>query len=119
VAATLGIVRASAKGMATKAEAYRAEKQRENQAAHPKRVSSRIKRTNHKQGFSGTAARNLKTAASHLKDGPALEDSATGTPSRKSTRGSSGHVKRATNLQRRQVRRVHSPEARAARSAVR
>jgi hypothetical protein len=105
--------------MATKAEAYRAEKQRENQAANPKRSSSRIKSTNDKQGVSGTAARNLKTAASHLKDGPALEDSATGVPSRKSTRGSSGHVKLATNLQRRQVRRVHSPVARAARSAVR
>jgi hypothetical protein len=105
--------------MATKAEAYRAEKQRENQAAHPKRSSARTKSAAHKAGVSGTAARNLKTAASHLKDGPALEDSATGTPSRKSTRGSSGHVKLASNLQRRQIRRVHSPKARAARSAVR
>lgn len=105
--------------MATKAETYRAEKQRENQASNPKRASSRTKSTNNKEGVSGTAVRNLKTAASHVKGGPALEDSATGTPSRKSTRGSNGHIKLATNLQRRQVRRVHSPEARAARSAVR
>jgi hypothetical protein len=54
-----------------------------------------------------------------VKDGPALEDSNTGKPSRKSTRGSTGHIKLGTNLQRREVRRVHSPEARAARNAVR
>ena len=108
--------------MATKAETYRAEVQRQNQSSHPKRASSKTKladRATHKEGVSGTAARNLKTAESHVKDGPALEDSATGKPSRKSTRGSSGHIKLATNLQRRQVRRVHSPKARAARSAVR
>jgi hypothetical protein len=119
--AALGIVCATTNGMATKAETYRAEVQRQNQASHPKRTSSKAKAASHgshKDGVSGTAARNLKTAESHVKDGPALEDSATGKPSRKSTRGSSGHIKLATNLQRRQVRRVHSPEARAARSAV-
>ncbi|RYZ09166.1 MAG: hypothetical protein EOO73_05240 [Myxococcales bacterium] len=105
--------------MATKAETFKADTQRENQSSNPKRSSSRTKSTNNKEGVSGTAARNLKTAASHVKGGPALEDSANGTPSRKSTRGSNGHIKLATNLQRRQVRRVHSPEARAARSAVR
>jgi hypothetical protein len=73
----------------------------------------------HKAGVRGTAARNLKTAPSHIKAGPALEDSSTGKPSRKSTRASAGHIKLATNLQRRQVRRVHSPQARAARSSAR
>jgi len=68
---------------------------------------------------SGTALRNLKTSPSHVKGGPALEDAASGQPSRKSTRRSSGHIKLGTNLQRREIRRVHSPEARAARSAVR
>jgi hypothetical protein len=108
--------------MATKAEMHKSEMQRENQASNPKRSSSRGKSAAqgaHKEGVSGTAARNLKTAESHVKDGPSLEDSATGKPSRKSTRGSNGHIKLATNLQRRQVRRVHSPKARASRSAVR
>ena len=105
--------------MATKAENYRAAEQRENQAAKPKRPSNAPKGGEHKTGVRGTAVRNLKTAPSHVKDGPALEDSESGKPSRKSTRGSAGRIKLATNLQRRQVRRVHSPEARAARSAVR
>jgi hypothetical protein len=54
-----------------------------------------------------------------VKDGPALEGSENGKPSRKSTRGSNGHIKLATNLQRRQIRRVHSSASRAARDAVR
>jgi hypothetical protein len=105
--------------MATKAEKYQADQQRANQATKPKRAPAKVDHGDHKAGVRGTAARNLKTAASHVKDGPALEDSNTGTPSRKSTRGSTGHIKLATNLQRREVRRVHSPAARAARSAVR
>jgi len=61
----------------------------------------------------GTALRNLKTAPTHQKGGPALEDSESGKPSRKSTRGSAGRVKQATNLQRREIRRTHSSKARA------
>jgi hypothetical protein len=106
-------------GMATKAEKYRAEQQRANQATHPKKAPPKTERADHKAGVEGTAARNLKTAASHVKKGPALEDSGSGKPSRKSTRGSTGRIKLATNLQRREIRRVHSPEARAARSAAR
>jgi hypothetical protein len=102
--------------MATRAELFRSEQERSNQPPKPKKAKSTA---DHKQGAHGTAARNLKTSASHVKDGPALEDSESGKPSRKSTRGSSGHIKLATNLQRRQVRRVHSPASRAARSAVR
>jgi hypothetical protein len=105
--------------MATKAESYGADQQRANQAGKRKRAPKKAHDGDHKAGVRGTAARNLKTAPSHLKGGPALEDSNTERPSRKSTRGSSGHIKLGTNLQRRQVRRVHSSEARAARSAVR
>lgn len=105
--------------MATKAEKYRADQQRENQSGKPKKAPAKADGSDHKAGVRGTAARNLKTASSHVKDGPALEDSTNGKPSRKSTRGSAGHIKLGTNLQRREVRRVHSPEARAARSAVR
>lgn len=102
--------------MATRAERFRSEQERSNQPAKPKKAKTA---TDHKQGAQGTAVRNLKTSASHVKDGPALEGSETGKPSRKSTRGSNGHIKLATNLQRRQIRRVHSPASRAARDAVR
>jgi hypothetical protein len=105
--------------MATKAEKYRVDEQRSNQSAKPKRAATKVDSAEHKAGVRGTAARNIKTAPSHVKGGPALEDSSTGQPSRKSTRGSTGHIKLASNLQRRQVRRVHSPQARAARSAAR
>jgi hypothetical protein len=105
--------------MATRAESYRADQQRKNQASKPKKTKSPPRTPKADSGFSGTALRNLKTSPSHVKAGPALEDAEGGRPSRKSTRSSSGHVKLATNLQRRQIRRVHSPEARAAQSAVR
>lgn len=105
--------------MATRAESYRDEQQRKNQASKPKKAKSAPRAAKPQEGFSGTALRNLKTSPSHVKEGPALEDSDNGRPSRKSTRGSNGHVKLATNLQQRQIRRVHSPESRAAHSAVR
>jgi hypothetical protein len=105
--------------MATRAETYRAEQQRKNQANKPKKAKATPRPKKTTAGFSGTALRNLKTSPSNVKAGPALEDAESGRPSRKSTRGSSGHVKLATNLQRRQIRRVHSPEARAAHNAVR
>jgi hypothetical protein len=105
--------------MATKGENHRADQQRANQSAKPKRAPAKLESHADKAGVRGTAAQNLKTAPSHVKDGPALEDSSPERPSRKSTRGSTGHIKLGTNLQRRQIRRVHSPEARAARNAVR
>ncbi len=105
--------------MSTRAESYRAEQQRKNQAGKPKKAKRSPRPTKPTAGFSGTALRNLKTSPSHVKEGPALEDAENGKPSRKSTRGSNGHVKLATNLQRRQIRRVHSPESRAAQSALR
>lgn len=105
--------------MATRAEIHRAEEQRENQRKHPKKTKATSGSSKPTGGLTGTGLRNLKTSPSHVKDGPALEDAAGGKPSRKSTRGSAGHVKLATNLQRREIRRVHSPKARATRSAVR
>jgi hypothetical protein len=107
------------RSMATRSESYRADQQRANQSNKPKKAATKTNGGEHKAGVRGTAARNIKTAPSHVKDGPALEDSATDRPSRKSTRGSTGHIKLATNLQRRQIRRVHSPAERAARSAAR
>jgi hypothetical protein len=107
--------------MSTKAEQYRADEQRKSQAGKPQKPS-RAKTAatgDHKRGVEGTGRRNLKTSPSNMKGGPALESSANGTPSRKSTRRSSEHIKLATNLQRRQVRRNHSSQARAERAAVR
>lgn len=107
--------------MATRGEMAKAEQQRENQLTSSK---ARAKpkgnhKSDHKEGVTGTARRNLQTSQAKLKGRPALETSATGKPSRKSTRGSSEHVKLGTNLQRRQVRRTHSSAERAERASVR
>lgn len=110
--------------MSTKAEQHKANEQRKNQRANAsKQERSPRDQGNdgglHKLGVEGTARRNLKTSPSNQKGGPALETSSNGKPSRKSTRGSADHIKLATNLQRRQVRRTHSPSARAQRAAAR
>lgn len=104
--------------MATRGEQAKAEQQRQNQKK-PRKATAAPAKPDHKTGVSGTARRNLQTSPSKSKGGPALESSATGKPSRKSTRGSSEHVKLGSNLQRRQVRRVHSSSERAARARVR
>jgi hypothetical protein len=103
--------------MATRGERAKADQQRDNQRKNPKARATTP--SEHKAGVDGTARRNLRTSPAKLKGGPALESSANGKPSRKSTRGSTEHIKLATNLQRRQVRRTHSSAARAARASVR
>jgi hypothetical protein len=107
--------------MSTKAEQHKVEQQRKNQRTNASKrpPAPHGPGGEHKVGVEGTARRNLKTSPSHQKGGPALESSSNGKPSRKSTRGSADHIKLATNLQRRQVRRAHSPSARAERAAVR
>lgn len=66
-------------------------------------------------GGGHTARRNTKRNTARATS--ALEDSTLDRPSRKSTRRAASRSKRDSNLQRRQVRRVHSSKARAARSA--
>lgn len=107
--------------MATKAEAYMAELLRQSRPPRPKKVK-RPKRdetidTTLLDGM-GTLPHNF-TKRSDNRGGAVLESSATGKPSRKSTRKSAGHIKAASELTRRQMRRVSSPSARAARAAVR
>ena len=107
--------------MATKAEAYMAELLRQSRPPRPKKVK-RPKRdetidTTLLDGM-GTLPHNF-TKRSDNRGGAVLESSATGKPSRKSTRKSAGHIKAASELTRRQTRRVTSPSARAARAAVR
>jgi hypothetical protein len=113
--------------MATKAEQARARAER----AGPKREKQRRRRrdvpvdtslpgvsaTARKAGLGDSAARNRSRRAGR-KGGAALESSV-GQPSRKSTRRSTGRVKRTTNLQREAVRRATSPQARATRARVR
>jgi len=109
--------------MATKAERYRAEQQVSRSQAKPKKAKAHsIDRTvgPATAGVSGdgTALRNL-SKRSNNKGGPALEISGKATPSRKSTRSSAGRNKAATELTRRQTRRITSPQARATRAAAR
>lgn len=102
--------------MPTKAESHRSQQQRDSQAKKTKNGPAKTDNLS-KQGASSNAARNLTTAPAQMKHGAALESSANGAPSRKSTRSISGQVKLDSNPQRRQIRRAHSPQARAARGA--
>ncbi|HYP77407.1 MAG TPA: hypothetical protein VER12_15660 [Polyangiaceae bacterium] len=109
--------------MATRAERYRAEEQVSRSQAKSKKPKARgIDRTvgAATAGVSGdgTAQRNL-SKRSNNKGGPALEISGSATPSRKSTRSSAGRIKSATELTRRQTRRITSPKARATRAVAR
>jgi hypothetical protein len=114
--------------MASKAQRFKAEQQRTANPPKPKRPR-RVRRdatvdtsqpgvsaTDRKVGGGRTATRNLSARAA-AKGGARLEDSATGKPSRKSTRKSTG-VKRTSNLRQRAVRRTTSPKARAARAVA-
>jgi hypothetical protein len=107
--------------MATKAQAYMAELFRASRPPRPKKIEKPTRDdsidTTLLDGV-GSSPHNF-TKRSHNRGGPVLESSASGKPSRKSTRKSAGHIKAASELTRRQVRRITSPSARAARSAVR
>jgi hypothetical protein len=61
--------------------------------------------------------RNVSKRAAK-KGGAAAEESTTARPSRKSTRRSTGRLEPASPLRTREMRRVSSPKARAARVAV-
>ena len=99
--------------MATKAQSFRAAAQREAHKPQPKKTKpARRKPPVKAAGESHTAARNVSGHAGR-RGGALLEDSANGKPSRKSTRGSSDHTKRTSNLQLRETRKVTSPQARA------
>lgn len=107
--------------MATKALAYMAELLRQSRPPRPKKLR-KPPRDEHidttlLDGV-GSSPHNF-TKRSDNRGGPVLESSATGKPSRKSTRKSAGHIKAASELTKRQVRRITSPSARAMRAAVR
>ena len=107
--------------MATKAEEYMAELLRQSRPPRPKKLRKPTRDehidTTLLDGV-GSSPHNFAKRSDN-RGGPVLESSATGKASRKSTRKSSGHIKGASELTLRQMRRVTSPSARAARAAVR
>lgn len=115
-----GIVRA----MATRAQQYRSEQQISNSRPKAKRPekhkrNGRVDASTLGVSGAGDARKNLSKRSDN-RGGPALEISASDhAPSRKSTRSSSGRVKLASNLTRRQKRQLHAPKERAARAQVR
>jgi hypothetical protein len=118
--------------MATKAQRFRSEQERNAGASKPKKKIRRprarandvdtsqpgVSATDRRAGGGRSGARNVSKRAER-KGGARLEDSETGKASRKSTRKSAGRVKPSSNLQRRAIRKSASPQARAARAAVR
>lgn len=100
--------------MATKAQSFRAQTQRDARKPHPKPTNGIARKSVPEAalGAGHTAARNASLHAGR-RGGAKLEDSANGKPSRKSTRGSVDHTK-PSNLQLRETRKVSSPSARAA-----
>jgi hypothetical protein len=116
--------------MATKSELVRRQLQREARPARPKKKrgpkrnapidTSRpgVSATDRSAGNGHTGSRNVSRRAG-AKGGARLEDSATGKPSRKSSRKSAGRVKTASNLERRAIRRASSPQFKAAKAKAR
>lgn len=76
-----------------------------------------VSASHRKAGGGSTAARNVKLSTSRAS--ATLEDSATGRPSRKSTRASANRAKSGSKQGRRAKARTHSPKRRAARAQAR
>jgi hypothetical protein len=97
--------------MATKAERFKAESQRHSHKTPKVRKPRRLYDPHH------TDTRNL-TKRVDKREGPVLEDSMSGTPSRKSTRTSSHHGRTDTKLMRTAQMRSLSAKSRATRAQV-
>jgi len=116
--------------MATKAQKFKAQSQRDAKPSRPSKPrrprrddvvdtsKPGVSASDRKAGGASTAKRNVSKRAA-AKGGAKLEDSASGTPSRKSTRKSEGRVKAASSLTRRVIRKASSPQARSAKTAAR
>ena len=114
--------------MGTKAERHRAEQERSGPKKSPKPRRRRdtpvdtalpgVSATDRKAGGGSTATRNRSNRAAK-KATYAIEDSATGRPSRKSSRRAANRAKPGSNLTRQRQREVRSPEARAERAKAR
>lgn len=93
--------------MATKAQAFKAQKMVDGHGAKPKAKAA----VSEEPKISRNQTKRVDT-----RGGPALEEVGDAKPSRKSTRASSGHVKRTTNLQAKAVRKASAPSTRAAKA---
>lgn len=110
---TGSIVKGAGRGSASLAAALeRPEKLRRD--AYVDTAEPGVSETERKAGGTFSARRNSKVDTSGMTY--ALEDSR-GKPSRKSTRGSAGRSKAATQLTQRAQRKARSPQARAAKTA--
>ncbi|MFO0673752.1 MAG: hypothetical protein U0235_29720 [Polyangiaceae bacterium] len=110
--------------MATKAEQFKAQQQKDanppkaKRAPRPKRNEPvdtslpGVSASDRKAGHGRSGERNVSKRAAK-KGGAKLEDSATGKPSRKSTRKSSGGAKRTSNLSRKATRKATAPKTKA------
>jgi hypothetical protein len=114
--------------MATKAERFVME-QKLSKPKKPRRPKRRrkvpvdtaqpgVSATDRKVGGGSTAGRN-RSAHAAKKATYALEDSATGRPSRRSSRRAANRAKPGSNLTRQKQREMRSPEARAEQAKAR
>ena len=117
--------------MSTKAQRFREDEIQKKRQKGPKsqkatKKAKRAKRrvdtalpgvsaTDNVIGGDHTAERNASAHAGK-KAGVALEDSASGRPSRKSSRGSKNRQKASSTLEREAARRANTPQAKAARN---
>jgi hypothetical protein len=111
--------------MATKSQQFRTQQQRDARPPKAQRPARRrrdfpvdtalpgVSASDRKVGSGSSGSRNVSARAAR-KGGAAMEDSATGKPSRKSTRKSEGRVKRTTKLQNRAIAYASAPATRAA-----
>jgi len=116
--------------MATKADKFKTKQQHAANPPKPKRAPRArrdlnvdtakpgVSASDRKVGAGRSATRNVSARAAK-KGGAALEDSATGQPSRKSTRDSASGVKRTSNLQLRAAGKASAPATRAAKAQAR
>lgn len=116
--------------MATRAQAFKTRQQRNANPPKNKRpararrdvpvdtAAPGVSATDRKAGGGSSGSRNVSKRAAR-KGGARLEDSATGKPSRKSTRKASGRIKRTSNLQRKAIRKASSPKTRSTKAKAR
>jgi hypothetical protein len=109
--------------MSTKAQDFRVEQQRTAHPPKPKGMKKLRKEAARASDSNGSPAKTVlprnHTDRAARRGGARLEESASGRPSRKSTRKSEGHIKLASNLTRRTIRKTHAPKTRASKAASR
>ncbi len=116
--------------MSTKSKRFKAQQEKDANPPKPKRAprprrddpvdtsQPGVSASDRKVGDGHSGTRNVSKRAAK-KGGAKLEDSATGKPSRKSTRKSSGGVKRTSNLRRKATRKATSAKTKATKSKAR